>query len=497
MQLLSNQQMRKVDKGAMDVYHIPGIVLMEHASFGIYQKLCGWLTKDMRIVVVCGVGNNGGDGLAIARLLQIGGYQVSYALVEDVVYSEDALSNLRMVEALGIPKVDSIDSCDVIVDAIFGTGLDRVVEGKAKEWITKINESTAKVVSVDIPSGISSNTAEVLGIAVKADITYTIARGKIGLYVYPGSMYAGNVESIDLHVPEALYEAYDEYHLVDKEYARRHLPKREAHSHKGDYGRVLAIGGSRTMSGAITMAIQAAIHSGCGLMSAAIPVSILHTLQTSVLESMWIPLLDRNGFVSKEGVSSIQNITNYDVILIGCGIGRNADVIDYVQKVMDSTVPCVIDADALVALKVLKAMYTQRKDVVLTPHLKEFADFMDVPLQEVIDHRMQYVDTFTKLYPNWTLVLKSETTIVAKDTYRYINTSGNNGLAVGGSGDVLAGIITGLLAQCKDCVQASSVGMFVHGYIADTLLESESVYSIMPSKLIANIDKVLFDLNSL
>ena len=491
MQILSNQQMRMVDTLAVQDYHIPSIVLMEHASMGIYQKLQAEIPKDSRIVIVCGVGNNGGDGLALARLLYIGGYQVAYALVEQMVHSEDALKNLKMVEALKIEKVSSCEGYDVIVDAIFGTGLSFSVEGNAKFWIEQINASEAKKISVDIPSGIGSNTGEILGCAVKADITYTIARGKIGLYIYPGSSYVGKVEYIDLHVPNELFEAYDEYHLIDKEYACIHLPKREAHSHKGSYGRVLAIGGSRTMSGSITMAIQAALRSGCGLMTAAIPISILHILQTSILESMWIPLLDRNGFVSKDGISSIQNIHNYDAILIGCGLGRNGDVIDYVKKVMDSHVPCVIDADGLVALKVLKAMYVSREHVILTPHLKEFADFMDVSLQEVIENRMQYVDMFTKMYPNWTLVLKSETTIIAHGNKVYINTSGNNGLAVGGSGDVLAGIITGLLAQCKDCLSASTVGVFIHGYAADELLKNKSVYSILPTDIINELETIL------
>ena len=494
MQILSNQQMRMVDTSAIEDYHIPSIVLMEHASMGIFEKLKQQVSKDSKILVVCGVGNNGGDGLALARLLHIDGYDVKYALVEDFVSSQDALVNLQIVESMGLEKVHSVNGYDVIVDAIFGTGLTRNVESKAKEWIDNINQSGAKIYSIDIPSGICSNTAEVLGCAVKADVTYTIARGKIGLYLYPGSEYAHQVEYIDLHVPQSLFSSYDDFHLIDKEYAVNYLPIRVAHSHKGSYGRVLAVGGSRNMSGSITMAIQAALRSGCGLMTAAIPISILHVLQSSILESMWIPLLDRKGFVSNESISSISNISNYDSILIGCGIGRHADVIDYVRRVMDSNVHCIIDADALVALKVLKAMYNQRHNVILTPHLKEFADFMDVPLEEVIQHRMQYVDLFTKMYPNWILVLKSETTIIAFGDKRYINTSGNNGLAVGGSGDVLAGIITGMLAQCKDCVQASIVSVFVHGYIADQLLQRKSAYSILPTDIIHELEQVLLEM---
>ena len=206
MQVLTNYQMRYVDQMAMETYHIPGIVLMEHASFGIYTQMKSWLKKSDRIQIVCGVGNNGGDGLVLARLLSIDGFDVCYSLVEHKVVTEDALSNLQMVEALGIPCYEDVQSVDVIVDAIFGTGLQRDVEGIAKDWIEKMNANTAKVVSIDIPSGICSNTGEILGVAIKADITYTIARGKVGLYVYPGSEYVGDLTYIDLHVPNRLFE---------------------------------------------------------------------------------------------------------------------------------------------------------------------------------------------------------------------------------------------------------------------------------------------------
>ena len=492
MQVLTNYQMRYVDQMAMETYHIPGIVLMEHASFGIYTQMKSWLKKSDRIQIVCGVGNNGGDGLALARLLSIDGFDVCYSLVEHKVVTEDALSNLQMVEALGIPCYEDLQSVDVIVDAIFGTGLQRDVEGNAKDWIEKMNANTAKVVSIDIPSGICSNTGEILGVAIKADITYTIARGKVGLYIYPGSEYVGDLAYIDLHVPNSLFEECGStFSLVTNDVCKNLLPIRSRHSHKGDYGKILMIGGSRNMSGAICMAAKAALASGCGLLTCAVPVCMQFVLQTNVLESMSLPLLDRNGWVSKESVSSLPALDTYDGILIGCGMGRHADVVSYVDKVLRSHQPVVIDADGLVGLKPLLMVYKNRKDVILTPHLKEFADLMNVSVKEVEEHRMFYIDQFTKEYPNWTLVLKSETTIIASGDYRYINTSGNNGLAVGGSGDVLAGIITGMLGQLKDCVKAACVGVYLHGVAADSLLDTKSVYSIVPTDVIQEVEHIL------
>ena len=494
MQVVTNEQMRSVDQGAMNTYHIPGIVLMEHAAMGIYQKMKEWLCETDRIQIVCGVGNNGGDGLALARLLHIDGYQVCYSLVEHQVVSADAISNLQMVEALGIDCVDSLQEVDVVVDAIFGTGLHNEITGNAKVWIEKINQASVKVVSVDIPSGVSSNTGEILGCSVCADKTYTIARGKIGLYVYPGSACAGEISIVDLHVPEDLFkQCGSTVEVLSKPQIQAWLPTRKKHSHKGDYGKVLAIGGCVQMSGAISMAAKAALTSGCGLLTCAVPKSLQSVIQTNVLESMTLPLEEKDGHLAKEGISQLC-LDGYTCYLIGCGIGRSEDIQEYLQALLDTDVPMVIDADGLVALKPLMKQYASRKNVILTPHLKEFADLMGVPLSEVEQHRMQMIDGFTEQYPNWTLVLKSETTIVAKGKYRWINSTGNNGLAVGGSGDVLAGIITGMLAQSKDCVQASCVSVYLHGYIADCMLEKESVYSILPTKLIACLEEILFSL---
>lgn len=497
MKLVTRKQMNEVDALASSRFLIPSIVLMEHAAHEVYLKLEEKWSESTTFIIVCGSGNNGGDGFALARLLHLKGYKCALQFVgKEERLTKDAKTNYEACKALLIPFVETCeyDFYDVVIDCIFGTGLCRNIDGEYKEIIEKINASKAYVISIDIPSGVDSDSAAILGVAIKADETYTMQSGKVGLYVCPGRNYAGKVNVLDIFIPSILVEeSNSSTFLVEKEEMRKWLPKRSVQSNKGSYGRVLCIGGSEGMSGAIIMAAKSALASGCGLLTCAIPKSMQSYLASHLLESMSLLLEEEEGHISKRALSFLEEkISSFTCILIGCGIGRSKDIKEIVSMLLKQDVPLVMDADGLYALK---DQLQNRKNTILTPHLKEFALLMHVEVKEVVEHTLHYVDLFTARYPDITLVLKSETTIIAQGDIRYINTYGNNGLATGGSGDVLAGIIIGLYAQNKDALKAAVLGVFLHAYSADMLLEKKSVYSIIPTDVIGKVEEVLLALS--
>lgn len=497
MKLVTRTQMNAIDAAASTTYKIPSILLMEHAAHEVFLKLQEKRDTKTRFVCVCGSGNNGGDGFALARLLHLKGYVCHLHFVgKEERLTKDAKTNYDACKALEIPFVEesAYENYDVIIDCIFGTGLCRTIEGKYKEIIETINASNKYIISMDIPSGVDSDNAAILGVAIKADETYTMQSGKIGHYVCPGRNYAGKVSVLDIFIPSILVDKCEsQVYLIEKEEMKNYLPKRAVQSNKGSYGKVLCIGGSAGMSGAITMAAKSALASGCGLLTLAIPKSIQNLVMGNVLESMSFLLEEKDGHIAKEASSLLEEkIAGFTCALIGCGIGRSEDIKVILKTLLDSNTPLIIDADALHALK---DRMQNRKNTILTPHLKEFANLMQVDVKEIVDHTLMYVDTFCKQYPDVTLVLKSETTIIAQNELRYINTYGNNGLATGGSGDVLAGLISGLYAQNKDAFKAAVLGVFLHAYSADLLLKKKSVYSIVPTDIIESLEDVLFGLS--
>ena len=485
--------MAHVDKRVIEEYGISSIQLMEQAGRQLFYTMSEMVSKDDHILIVCGSGNNGGDGYVLARLLDANGYKVELLALETKQLHKDCQINLELCTNLNLHFVTEIGTPTVIVDAIFGTGLSRYIEGKYKTIIEEMNTSDAKVISIDIPSGIDSKSGKVLGVAVEADVSLSLQTGKIGMYLYPGRIYSGKIRVLDIGIPNKLMEEVDSnIYLTDKEMMKSFLPKRSVHSNKGSYGKVLCVGGSTNMSGAISLAAIAALRSGCGLLSCAIPESIREVVATNVLESMYLPLPEKDGQISKKATMVLKDeIENYNCILIGCGIGRSKDIVEVLRGLLDSEVPLLIDADALFALKEILPQYKNRKHLIITPHIKEFSRLIDVDVHKIVEDPITYGLQFTKMYPNITLVLKSETSFVIQGKSVYINTYGNNGLAKGGSGDVLAGIIIGLYAQKQNELEAAVLGMFLHAYSADLLLKKQTFYSILPSDIFKEIDVII------
>ncbi len=497
MKIVNRTQMNHIDHSASLRYQIPSLLLMEHAAHEVYLKMKLSLFKTSRIGIVCGSGNNGGDGFALARLLYLDGYDVSLYFVGNLDrFTSDAAINYQACVALEIPFVEDIKGFTVIVDCLFGTGLCRDIQGDYAKLIHTINDSNAYVVSIDIPSGIDCDTGKVLGCAIQADITYTMQCGKIGLYVYPGRLYSGKVEVVDIFIPKSLIEECEsQMHLIEKKEMVKMLPNRQTHSHKGTYGKVLCIGGSLGMNGAISMTAKSAMHSGCGMITCAVPESIANLVAGVVMECMTIVLPDKEGHIAIDAVEVLKpRINDYDVILVGCGIGRSEDIVALLRVVLDSNALVVIDADALYAYEKIMKEYAHRKQVILTPHMKEFAAIYHVDVKDVVENSVRYALSFAKEYPETTLVLKSETTLIVKQDQLYVNTYGNSGLAKGGSGDVLAGIIAGMLAQKKEALSSACLGVFLHAYSADILVKKKSEYSLCPSDIIEILDELLHTL---
>lgn len=497
MKLVNREQMNRIDHDASSVYKINSLILMEHAGNGIYLDFIKRFRKDQKIMIVCGSGNNGGDGFVLARLLYLSGYHVVINFVgKEEKLTCDAKANYEIVKALAILFACDYESYDIIVDCLFGTGLSRDIEGKYREVIASINAINAIVVSVDIPSGIDSDDAHIHGCAIKANLTYTLQCGKPGLYIYPGRLYSGEVVVINIFIPNQLLAKCNcSYELIQKDEMQKLMPKRSIHSNKGSYGKVLCIGGSEGMSGAISMAAKSALNAGCGLMTCAMPACISTLVANNVMESMSIVLPDKDGHIAATCLPLLApKINQYSCILIGCGIGRSKDIEAVMELLLKSEVPMIVDADGLVALKPYLNKYSNRQNIIITPHLKEFAMLTNQDVNRVVEHTLTCIDEFCKYYPGYTLVLKSETTIIAHQEQRYINTYGNNGLAVGGSGDVLAGLIAGLYAQKQETLSSATLGVFLHAYSADCLLANKSVYSLLPSDIINIIADVMKEL---
>ena len=492
MQILTGKQMHEVDQMAVDG-GIPSLQLMEQAGDALFEAFVQNVEKTEKIVIVCGGGNNGGDGYVLSRLLYAADYDVFIFPIETVKLSLETRMNRESCVVAGVPFIDTFEEATVLVDCIFGTGLDREIQGTYRDVIEQMNASEKRIIAVDIPSGVDSATGKVFGVAIQAHETYTLQTGKIGLYIYPGRLHAGSVHILDIGIPEMYIQSiYPKTHLIAKKEMVDFLPDRFMHSNKADYGKVLCVGGSIHMSGAITMASLSALRSGAGMMTCAVPESVREVIATNVFESMIIPLPDIAGIIAPKAVAELQaQLDPYGVILVGCGIGRSEAVIDMVKMLLDSKKPLIIDADGLWAFRQIQDQYTDREHVIFTPHPKEFADIMNITTKEVIDDFLYWGKKFMEKFPKATLVLKSETTLIFHKDEVWINTYGNNGLAKGGSGDVLAGCITGLYAQNEDAAKAAVLGVFLHAYAGDRVKKRKSVFSLLPTDVLKEIQQVL------
>lgn len=505
MKVCTCEQMRKIDADTEKIGGIPSIVLMENAAMACVRELEKIGIVGKRIAVFCGKGNNGGDGFAIARHLSNMGAKVCVYLVCGNEYKGDALINYEIIKRMGIKIVDSEDinpeyavMADIIVDAIFGTGVRGEISSLPYDVISAVNNSGAYTLSVDIPSGANGNTGEVCGICVKADKTVTFGAYKCGMLMFPACDYNGEVVVSGISIPENIIDSQGiKINVTDKITAKNMMPKRCENSHKGDYGKVLIIGGSKGMTGAPTLSAQSALASGAGLVTVGIPESLNEIMEIKLTEAMTVPLKDKNGSLTLESIDEIKDrIKKCDAVLFGPGIGREEHIRHILSEILKSSdIPVIIDADGLNALSGDMSILNDAKcEVILTPHTVEMSRMTNISPEKIEGDRIGVSSAFVREY-KVTLVLKGHHTIVTGlDGVQYINITGNSGMATGGSGDVLAGMIAAFAARGLSPTDAASLAVYLHGAAGDIARDRVGADSMLAHSITDNIPYAIMGL---
>lgn len=485
--VVSGTEMKKVDKYTIEQIGVPSVVLMERAAKSVADVICQNETKDKSILVVASVGNNGADGIAIGRMLYLQGYNTCICILGDIGKStEEFKIQLNITRNLGIKVVAGFEKADVIVDAIFGIGLTRNVEGIYAETINKINNSDATVYAVDIPSGIDGDNGKVCGIAVKADYTVTFGAYKNGTVLYPGADYCGQVIVASIGFPQVAYDECREVINSVTEEELKYIPARPNYSNKGTFGKVLVIAGSKDITGAAYLCGEGAFRVGAGLVRIFTPVENREVLQKLLPEAM-VNCYDVDQFDKK----MLDACLNWcDVVAIGPGLSTGVLQKIIVDAVLESKLPTVIDADGINNIaedeKLKKKLH---KNVIITPHVGEMARLLGMKIDEVADDVVKHAKLANYKF-NVNCVLKDARTIIATDKNTYINLTGNNGMATAGSGDVLTGIITGLLAIGVDLEKASVLGPYLHGVAGDMATQTVSQTSMMATDILNEIKNI-------
>lgn len=503
MKVCTASQMRNIDRSAEELGAIPSIVLMENAAISCALEILK--IKDLKSVAVfCGKGNNGGDGLAIARHLYNRGINTTVYLVCGSDFSGDALINFEIASKLGVKIIElndtdtldlKIKTADIVVDAIFGTGIRGEIEGLASEVIDIINDNAKYVLSVDIPSGVDADTGKVSKSCIRADKTVTFAAYKLGILMYPGALKTGEIVVRDISIPEYIIDGQNiNINVIDKQYINSIRPTRFENSHKGDYGKILIIGGSKGLTGAVALACEACVRCGAGLVTAAVPESLNNIFEVKLTEPMTMPLNDKNGNLDKLCIPQIlDRLNDFDVCLFGPGIGRGEDVLAILQAILkESQIPVIIDADGLWAFsKNPKILDECKCSVILTPHEMEMSRILNCSVEYLKENRQEISHEYAT-QNSVTLVLKGHHTIVTSPSgEQYININGNSGMATGGSGDVLAGIIAAFTARLDTETKAANMGVYIHGLSGDLAAEELGEESMLPTDIINHIPNAL------
>ncbi len=505
MKIATREIVREIDRRTIEEFGIPGLILMENAGRATADVLLEEFPFAQKVAVFAGGGNNGGDGFVVARHLMCQGIDVTtYVASDPGKYRGDALTNFRALKNIGGEIVELKNStrkyrdADVIVDALFGTGLDRNVEGFYKKVIEFINTRPAPRVAVDVPSGLDANKGFPLGAAVKADVTVTYVLPKIGISIYPGLDYAGKIYVADITTPKFLESAIP-YELLTHQSVGTILHPRRADTHKGTYGHVLILAGSPGKSGAATLASEGALRIGTGLVTVAVPESLNPIMEEKTTEAMTEPVPE-TGFrtFGKQSLKRVREIMENKItaLAIGPGISTTEETREFLYEIIrTSPVPMIIDADGLTLIGEDPGILKKAKaPVVLTPHPGEMSRLNGASTGEIQDDRIGMSLDFSVRH-NVHLVLKGARSVVSTPGGRaYVNTTGNAGMASGGMGDVLTGIIGGLLAQRLDPEDACKLGVFVHGLAGDMAAEEKGHAGIIAGDLADLLPKALRDI---
>lgn len=513
--VLTSAEMKASDKAAIEEYGIGSLVLMERAALQTAKVVMDRYGADIYVGVMAGSGNNGGDGIAIARILQEEGIRTEINLIGDSSkLSTEAAVQLETAKKLKIPIHYGVEHTlyDVIVDAIFGIGITRNVEGKYRKAIEAVNASKAKVVAVDIPSGVNTDDGSIMGCAVKADITVTFAYRKLGLMLYPGASCAGEVICAPIGIPGAVTEnkrtGIVTFTDVKKDL---HFPERNPSGNKGTFGKVLLIAGSRNMGGACFLSALSAYRAGAGMVriftASQNRESLLKKLPEAIVDSYEDEncndgknLDNESAMLTREESDALAlGIEWADIVAVGPGISMSEKAKAILERTLNQCEkPMVIDADALNLLaqnaELLRLFeYGAGKsgsDVIFTPHLGEFSRLMKCPVAKIKTDLIGSCKAFSKKYDVSLVCKDARTLVVRRGKLTYLNSSGNDGMATAGSGDVLTGIIAGLLAQGYSGFEAAVMGTYAHGLAGDIARRNTSAYYIMAQDIIKSLKDI-------
>ncbi len=509
MRLLSCNEMKQVEQFAAK-YGLSYQRMMENAGSACARNILNNIDSEsgrkQNIVVVCGKGNNGGDGFVIARKFAENGFNVSVILASGYPQSQEAIYMYKMVIDLSIPTIwydadklktlQTLKNADVIVDAVFGFGFYGNISEELKSLFAEMNSSGAVKFAVDVPSGVYCDSGFKDECCFVADYTIAISALKPCHIVHPASDCCGDIIIANIGISADSYTfVKNSMFTYSKAEIGNLLLKRDSTAHKGDFGHLLSICGSKNMPGAPVLAASSALRSGVGLVTAAFPEGIYNPISMKLTEALLFPLPEtEQGTVSCSAIDKIfENIQKYSAILIGCGLSVTSDTKELVyETVRRSTVPLIIDADGInVIAENINVLREAKAPVILTPHPKEMSRLCGVDVSLIQSDRVKYASEFAKLN-NVTVVLKGSNTVVASPVKEsvYINSSGNSGLAKGGSGDVLAGIISAFCAQGMNADNASCAGVYIHGHSADRVADNYSQAGMIPTDVINELSRV-------
>jgi len=506
MYLVTAQEMRELDRLTIEAYGTPGHVLMERAGVGATEALLREFphVRQVTVLIVAGKGNNGGDGFVIARLLKKQGVKCEVILVakKDEIKG-DALRNLtaflrlrgRVTEVTAPAQLslvqDKLSRSGLVVDALLGTGLNSPVRGLMAALIDLINISGVPVVAVDIPSGLDADRGEPLGTAIQAELTVTFGYPKLGQMNDAEAAYVGRLVVVDIGIaPEAVAAVKPQTTLLTAEAVGALVRERRRAAHKGDFGHLVVLAGARGKSGAALLCGGAALRVGTGLVTLAGPSSLNAIFSSVLIEAMTAPFPERpdGSLALDEGVVALA-LQGKNAVAFGPGVGVSADTIGLTCWLLaHSELPLVIDADGLNCLATdLSPLRDARGPVVLTPHPGEMARLIKATNAEVQSQRLELARAFATQHRCYLVLKGSHTVIAAPDGQAWINTTGNPGMASGGMGDVLTGILSGLLAQGYAATEACILGVFLHGYAGDLAAQEKGEAGIVARDLIERL----------
>lgn len=493
-------EMKLYDSKTISEIGIPSLVLMERAALETVRVLFAERKSFKKVLIIAGTGNNGGDGLAVGRLLASRGMKVDFLLAGrwDRLSDETAVQkDILLNSGFSIQRKLENEEYDIVIDALFGIGLSRDVEGEYAELIRAVNamkQQGTYICSVDIPSGICADTGKVMGCAVKADLTVAFAFAKRGELLYPGREYTGKLMVCDIGIPFGVLEGqYPTAAYPEREDAIRKLPDRRPDGNKGTFGKVLLIAGNRDMCGACILAGSSTLKSGAGMVKIITPECNREILQSTLPEAMLYSYGDM-----PEAQQLQKALSWADVVAIGPGLGTGEAACFMVRYCLEnSAVPIVLDADALNLIGSDRELaelliHKDGENIVLTPHPGELVRLLGTDMESYRADRMEMIQEVLQKY-SCILVAKDAVTITAgkKAGELLINTSGNDGMATAGSGDVLTGLISGLIAQKMPCFEAAGLGVFLHGLAGEEAGRENGRYGMTAMDIVKQIPGVM------